>query len=77
MTALKHPRIPNVEVDVPEPDAARWASQGWVSDEPTEATEATDDKPAYDRAGGYAEGGITPSETLPGPPETVRPKRRK
>lgn len=43
---VKHPRIPNVEVDVPESDVARWASQGWVADEPTEPTEATDDKPA-------------------------------
>lgn len=32
MTTLKHPRIPDVSVDVPEGDVTAWADQGWVAD---------------------------------------------
>lgn len=44
MSTLKHPRIPNVTVDAPESDVARWVAQGWVSDKPlADEAEPTDE----------------------------------
>lgn len=40
MATVKHPRIPNVTVNVPDGDVSRWQASGWVADA------VADDRPA-------------------------------
>ena len=44
MATVKHPRIPNVTVDVPGGDVSRWQASGWVADEP-QSEPALNDEP--------------------------------
>lgn len=46
MTTVKHPRIPNVTVDVPEGEVSPWVAQGWVAEEPELAEPAGLDEAA-------------------------------